>query len=75
MPIWRVCLYSTMQQETKNIKSKRAKCSELEKRNFNVDRGVVAAGAGRDKKEMRKSWEYYDTKNQRALPSKKMQSM
>ena len=37
------------QQETKNIKSKRAKCSELEKRNFNVDRGVVAAGAAREK--------------------------
>ena len=49
MPIWRVCLYSTKQQETKNIKSKRAKCSELEKRNFNVDRGVVAAGAGRER--------------------------
>ena len=38
-----------MQQETKNIQSKRAECPELEKRNFNVDRGVVAAGAGRDK--------------------------
>ena len=49
MPIWRVCLYSTKQQETKNIKSKRAKCSELEKRNFIVDRGVVAAGAGRER--------------------------
>ena len=49
MPLWRVCLYSTKQQETKNIQSKRAECPELEKRNFNVDRGVVAAGAGRDK--------------------------
>ena len=49
MPIWRVCLYSTKQQETKNIKSKREKSSELEKRNFNVDRGVVAAGADRER--------------------------
>ena len=49
MPIWRVCLYSTKQQETKNIQSKRAECPELEKRNFNVDRGVVAAGAGRER--------------------------
>ena len=43
-----------MQQETKNIKSKRAKCSELEKRNFNVDRGVVAAGAGREREREQK---------------------
>ena len=28
---------------------KETKCSELEKRNFNVDRGVVAAGAGRER--------------------------
>ena len=38
-----------MQQETKNIQSKRAECPELEKRNFNVDRGVMAAGAGRER--------------------------
>ena len=38
-----------MQQETKNIQSRRAECPELEKRNFNVDRGVVAAGAAREK--------------------------
>ena len=49
MPLWKVCLYSTKQQETKNIQSKRAECPELEKRNFNVDRGVVAAGAAREK--------------------------
>ena len=49
MPIWRVCLYSTKQQKTKNIQSKRPECPELEKRNFNVDRGVVAAGAGRER--------------------------
>ena len=34
---WRVCLYSTMQQEIKKIQSKRAVCPELEKRNCNVD--------------------------------------
>ena len=44
---WRVCFYSTMQQETKNIQSKRALGPELDKRNFNVDWGVVAVGAGR----------------------------
>ena len=50
MPLWRVCLYSTKQQETKNIvQSKRTVCPEFEKRNFNVDRGVVAAGAAREK--------------------------
>ena len=54
MPIWRVCLYSTKQQETKNIQSKRAKCLELEKRNFNVDWGVVAVGAGREKEKDQK---------------------
>ena len=36
MPIWRVCLYSTKQQETKNIRFKRAESPELEMRNFNV---------------------------------------
>ena len=36
MPIWQVCLYSTKQQETKNIRSKRAECPELEKRNFKM---------------------------------------
>ena len=43
-----------MQQETKNIQSKRAKCLELEKRNFNVDWGVVAVGAGREKEKDQK---------------------
>ena len=52
-----------------------SRMSRIRKEKLYVDRGVVAAGAGRDKKETRKSWEYYDTKNQRALPSKKMQSM
>ena len=54
-----------MQQETKNIQSKRAECPELEKRNFNVDRGVMAAGAGRERERDQK--EYYDIKNQRGL--------
>ena len=67
MPIWRVCLYSTKQQETKNIRFKRAECPELEKRNLNVHWGVVAMGFVEKKKENRKSWEYYDTKNQREL--------
>ena len=50
MPIWRVCLYSTKQQETKDIvQSKRTVCPEFEKRNFNVDCGVVAVGAGRER--------------------------
>ena len=49
MPVWTLCLYSTKQQETKDIQSKRPQCPELEKRNFNVDCGVVAVGAGRGK--------------------------
>ena len=44
-----------------------SRMSRIRKEKLYVDRGVVAAGAGRDKKEMRKSWEYYDTKNQRGL--------
>ena len=54
---WRVCLYSTKQQETKNIKSKRAKCSELEKRNCNVGWGVAAGREKeRDEKDMGILW-------------------
>ena len=49
-----------MHQQTKNIQSKRALCPELEKRNFNVDWGVVAVGAGkekeRDQKELGLLW-------------------
>ena len=48
-PIWRVGLYSTKQQETKNIRFKRAECPELEKRKFSVDWVVLAFGAGREK--------------------------
>ena len=76
MSIWRVCLYSSMQQKAKNIQSKRAECPELEKRNFNVDWGVVAVGAGREKerdeKELGILWHW---KSKRALPSGKKQSM
>ena len=43
-----------MQQETKNIPSKRALCPELDKRNFNVDCGVVAVGAGRERERHQK---------------------
>ena len=46
---WTVSLYSSTQQESKNIQSKTAVCPELEKRNFNVDCEVVAVGAGRGK--------------------------
>ena len=49
-----------MQQKAKNIQSKREECSELEKRNSNVDWGVVAVGAGRgkerDQKELGTLW-------------------
>ena len=46
---WTVSLYSSTQQESKNIQSKTAICPDLEKRNFNVDCGVVAIGFGREK--------------------------
>ena len=65
-----------MQQKAKNIQSKRAECPELEKRNFNMDWGVVAVGADRekekDKKELGILWHW---KSKRALPSEKKQSM
>ena len=53
---WRVCLYPTMQQETKKIQSKRAVCPELEKRNFNVDWGVVAGREKKDEKDVGILW-------------------
>ena len=55
MPIWRVCLYSTKQQETKNIQSKRAKCLELEKRNFNWIEELWLLGLVEKEKETRKN--------------------
>ena len=72
----RVFLYSSMQQKAKIIQSKRAECPELEKRNFNMDWGVVAVGADREKerdeKELGILWHW---KSKRALPSEKKQSM
>ena len=62
-----ICLYSTKQQETKNIQSKRAECPELEKRNFNWIEELWLLGLVEKEKETRKSWGYYDTKNQRGL--------
>ena len=72
----RAFLCSSTQQKAKNIQSKREECSELEKRNSNVDWGVVAVGAGRgkerDQKELGTLWHW---KSKKALPSEEKQSM